>query len=228
MDIIPVIDIRHGAAVRAVAGRRADYRPLVTPLAATSAPLDVAEGLMSLAAFRTLYIADLDAIEGRGDNRAAVRAIAARFPDLGLWVDAGFRRADDARDWLAIERVEAVFGSESLESLAVLETLPARAILSLDFRGDMLLGPEGLLRASALWPPRVIAMTLDRVGAGAGPDIDRLAKLRAVAGDRALIAAGGVRGLEDLAVLREAGAAAVLVASALHEGRVGSPSSDPR
>ena len=33
MDVIPVIDVRHGLAVAAVRGQRADYRPLVTPLA---------------------------------------------------------------------------------------------------------------------------------------------------------------------------------------------------
>jgi phosphoribosylformimino-5-aminoimidazole carboxamide ribotide isomerase len=225
MDITPVIDIRNGVAVRAVAGRRAEYRPLVTPLAKTSAPLDVATGLMSLGDFRTLYIADLDAIEGRGDNRAAVREIARRFPKVSLWVDAGFRRADDTRDWLATETVEAVFGSESIESLAVLERLPARAILSLDFRADELLGPEGMLSASALWPRRVIVMTLDRIGAGAGPDFDKLTSVRELAGDRAVIAAGGVRGQEDILGLKTAGAAGALVATALHEGRV-TPSSD--
>lgn len=220
MDIIPVIDIRNGVAVRAVAGRRADYRPLVTPLARTSAPLDVAQGLLSLGPFGTLYIADLDAIEGRGDNRAVVRAIAERFPVLSLWIDAGFKRPEDAGDWLEIETVSAVFGSETLESLAVLESLSVRAILSLDFRGDALLGPEGLLSASALWPKRVILMTLDRVGAGLGPDLERIASVRSVAGDRSLIAAGGVRGPNDLVVLKEADVAGVLVATALHGGRV--------
>ena len=44
MDVIPVIDVRHGLAVAAVRGQRADYRPLVTPLAAGSDPADVARG----------------------------------------------------------------------------------------------------------------------------------------------------------------------------------------
>jgi phosphoribosylformimino-5-aminoimidazole carboxamide ribotide isomerase len=220
MDIIPVIDIRNGVAVRAVAGRRAEYRPLVSPLARTSAPLDVAQGLMSLAAFRALYIADLDAIEGRGDNLAAVREMARRFPHARLWIDAGFRRADDAGGWLAVETVEAVFGSETIESPAVLESLSERAILSLDYRGDVLLGPDGMVSASALWPQSVIVMTLDRVGAGSGPDLDRLKDVRRVAGNRALIAAGGVRGMDDLVALKKAGVEGALVATALHEGRV--------
>lgn len=222
MDIIPVIDIRKGVAVRAIAGRRDDYLPLVSPLARTSAPIDVAEGLMSLHAFKALYIADLDAIEGRGDHRGEVRAIAGRFPGLSLWVDAGFRRAGDARDWLAIESVMAVYGSETLVSIAALESLAgdARAILSLDFRGGLLLGPSALLSSSAHWPPRVIVMSLDRVGAGAGPDLDRLAEIRAAASGRAVIAAGGVRGPDDLLALEDAGADGALVASALHDRKL--------
>jgi HisA/HisF family protein len=234
MDIIPVIDIRNGVAVRAVAGRRNDYLPLASPLAHSSAPLDVAKGLMSLYAFKALYIADLDAIEGRGDNRVAVHAIRAQFPHLNLWVDAGFRRAQDTQDWRAIENVAAIFGSETLESAAALEGVlgDARAILSLDFKAGVFLGPEELLSFPALWPRRVIVMTLDRVGTGGGPDLARLQEIRGVAGRRTVIAAGGVRGPDDIRALKEAGADGALVASALHEGRLVAtdfmPSSDPR
>jgi phosphoribosylformimino-5-aminoimidazole carboxamide ribotide isomerase len=61
-------------------------------------------------------------------------------------------------------------------------------------------------------------MTLARVGSGAGPDFDRLAEIRAAAPDRALYAAGGVRGADDLAALNRLGVGGALVASALHDG----------
>ena len=48
MDIIPVIDIRNGVAVRAVAGRRNDYLPLASPLARSSAPLKAAADALLL------------------------------------------------------------------------------------------------------------------------------------------------------------------------------------
>lgn len=222
MQVIPVIDIRNAVVVRAIAGRRSDYQPLETPLATTSDPLSVAEGLMSLYAFDALYIADLDAIEARGNNRGAVHAIASRFPALRLWIDAGFRRDADAREWRAIETVETVFGSESLLSFDEFEKASnnARAILSLDFKGRKFLGPDALLFSPDLWPKRVIVMTLDRVGSGGGPDSARLAHIRRAAGERNVFAAGGVRNLEDLRALEHAGAAGALVASALHDGRL--------
>ena len=38
LDIIPVIDLRHGLVVRAVMGRRELYRPIETPLSRTADP----------------------------------------------------------------------------------------------------------------------------------------------------------------------------------------------
>jgi len=92
-------------------------------------------------------------------------------------------------------------------------------VLSLDFDGERFLGPPAVLATPHLWPARVIAMTLGRVGADAGPDFERLASLRQASG-AALYAAGGVRGPADLAALARAGVKGALVASALHDGRL--------
>lgn len=222
MQIVPVIDIRNGVAVRAVAGARASYAPLETPLAATSDPLDVARGMMALHSFEAIYIADLDAIERRGSNKAIVGAIADAITPARLWLDAGFTRALDAAAWRAVETVDLVFGSETLDSAgagAALRDDP-RAILSLDFSSAGFLGDPRLNANDSFWPNRLIVMTLARVGARQGPDVARFQDISARAGERRVHAAGGVRGLDDLLVLKEAGAAGALVATALHEGRL--------
>src|SRR5215471_20002462 len=72
MEIIPVIDLKGDTVVHARMGRRDDYRPIRTPLSATSDPVDVTRGLLSIHPFTTLYVADLDAIERRDDNRPAL------------------------------------------------------------------------------------------------------------------------------------------------------------
>ncbi len=222
MEIIPVIDIRNGVTVRAVAGRRADYAPLATPLAATSDPCDVAGGLMALHSFDAIYLADLDAIEGRGGNEEAARAIAAAISPARLWIDAGFTtlaRADSRRD---APNMAPVIGSESLrgaESITELRDRPD-LILSLDFSAEGFLGDSRLLDDPSCWPHRVIVMTLAQVGARQGPDLARLREIVSRAGGRRVYAAGGVRGVDDLRALREAGAAGALVATALHDGRL--------
>jgi phosphoribosylformimino-5-aminoimidazole carboxamide ribotide isomerase len=217
MQVIPVIDLIEGVVVRAKMGDRDAYRPIETPLSATPDPVDVVAGLKRLAPFLTLYVADLDAIRGRGDNFAALARLRAAFPDLALWIDNG---AADAATVKATRAYGApVLGSESQHDPALVAATPD-ALLSLDFRGAAFQGPPQLLAQPELWPDRLIVMTLHRVGGGAGPDLDRLAAIRALAGPRRLYAAGGLRDAADLAALKAAGAAGVLVASALHDGRL--------
>ncbi|MGJ0508450.1 MAG: HisA/HisF-related TIM barrel protein [Methylocystis sp.] len=222
MQVIPVIDIRNGAAVRAIAGRRETYAPLATPLAASSAPRDVALGLFTLHRFAALYVADLDAIEGRGDNRAAILDIAEAVAPARLWVDAGWTQAADAAPWRQSDSIDLVFGSETLKSAQEALALrdDPRAILSLDVSTQGVLGDPRLHADAAFWPARVIVMTLARVGAGQGPDVSLLREIGARAGRRRVYAAGGVRGLDDLRSLKAAGAAGALIATALHEGRL--------
>ena len=68
-----------------------------------------------------------------------------------------------------------------------------------------------------LWPRRLIVMTLERVGSGAGPDLETLQEVRRLAPGAMVIGAGGIRSPEDLALASAAGADAWLVASALHD-----------
>ena len=222
MQIIPVLDLKQGVVVRARMGQRDQYRPIETPLSPTSDPLDVARGLRTLCRFTSFYIADLDAIEGRGDNRASIARLAAEFPDVTFWVDNGIADPDRATAWLDANLGHLVLGSESQRDTALLRRLAAsdRVVLSLDFRGPDFVGPSALLSDPSLWPRRVIVMTLARVGSGAGPDLARLAAIRAAAPRCAIYAAGGIRDASDLAQLTAAGIAGALVASSLHDGQL--------
>jgi phosphoribosylformimino-5-aminoimidazole carboxamide ribotide isomerase len=223
-ELIPVIDLMGGVVVHAQAGQRDAYRPIARSAVAASAdPTAVIEGLLELFPFRTLYIADLDAIRKRGDHKALIRTLKDRFPGLCLWVDAGFAGECACRRFLGAGLGDLVLGSESQADLRLLEALRDEPglVLSLDFMGERALGPPALHDTPSLWPERIVVMTLARVGVGAGPDIERLETIMARAPGRRVYAAGGVRGAEDLARLRAIGCAGVLLASALHDGRLG-------
>jgi phosphoribosylformimino-5-aminoimidazole carboxamide ribotide isomerase len=219
MLIIPVIDLMGGGVVRATAGRRDAYRPIVSPLAASSAPSDIVAGFLRLHPFRVVYVADLDAILGRGDNLSALRGLVDKFPEIAFWLDSGSRSVASESSF------ETIIGSETMSREAPPPDLSAqtRAILSLDFQSGNFLGPPALATSPRLWPARIIVMTLERVGLGDGPDFATLAAIKARAGGRELFAAGGVRGAEDLAALARRGVAGALMASALHDGRLGPP-----
>jgi phosphoribosylformimino-5-aminoimidazole carboxamide ribotide isomerase len=222
MEIIPVIDIMDGRVVRARMGQRDQYHPIETPLSATSDPLDVAQGLLSIFPFRTLYIADLDAIMGRGNGQAALVGLKNAFPRLEIWVDNGLADKSAARIWLDGGWGHLVLGSETQADAALVENLKddPHVVLSLDFRGDSFVGPASLLADADVWPRRVIVMTLARVGSGAGPDIARLIDIRKTSPDRQIYAAGGVRDVDDLIALKRAGIAGALIATSLHDGRL--------
>jgi phosphoribosylformimino-5-aminoimidazole carboxamide ribotide isomerase len=222
MEIIPVIDMKGGQVVHAQAGRRDDYRPIQTPLSPSSAPQDVVAGLLRLFRFRCLYIADLDAIEWRGNHDTALARLAREHPDLDLWVDNGIGDEATAVAWLDRDLGRLVIGSESQNETDLLRTLRGhpRVALSLDFRGDAFVGPMEILQNSEIWPERVIVMTLARVGAGQGPDLQRLADIRGRASGQLVYAAGGVRNIADLRALAEMGVAGALVATALHAGAI--------
>ncbi len=222
MQVIPVLDLMAGEVVRARRGDRASYRRLKSSLSPTSDPVAVVHGLLAVYPFPTLYVADLDAIQCNGDNTGALRRIRAEFPALQMWVDNG------AADLAALDALIGadlgipVIGSESQRDskLIAQHRGSRRVVLSLDFRGDAFQGPREILTEPALWPHRIIVMTLGRVGSGDGPDLARLAEIRAIAGGCEIYAAGGVRDAADLSALKAAGASGALIATALHERRI--------
>jgi phosphoribosylformimino-5-aminoimidazole carboxamide ribotide isomerase len=217
MEIIPVLDLKAGHVVHARQGQRDRYQPIVSSLSPSSVPRDVLASLLRLYPFAKVYIADLDAIEQKGGHARDIGELARQYPAIEFWLDDGGAAPAALR---GADNIRPVIGSETMHHTDALRPRNAAAILSLDFRGADFLGPPDLLDEPSLWPERVIVMTLARVGSGAGPDLERLAMMKRRAGARRLYAAGGVRDAADLEALRRAGAAGILVASALHDGRL--------
>lgn len=223
MQLIPVLDLKGGQVVRAVRGHRSDYRPWRSDLARSADPLQVVARLLEIAPFSTLYVADLDAISGAGHHDTEIRALRARFPHLSLWVDAG----ESAPAALAA-RLDAGLGRPVVGTESLAEVEAARAalavpgvILSLDRDAQGPRGPEEVHATPELWTEDVIVMTLARVGSGDGPDMAALEAAMALRPAGRFHAAGGVRDAADLDALARMGVTGALVASALHDGRIG-------
>jgi uncharacterized protein related to proFAR isomerase len=230
LQVIPVLDLARGQVVRGVRGERSAYRPIVSTLVAGSDPLAIAAALLPSGTIRrsgsvALYVADLDAIQGASAQVDTLRRLLALRDDLCLWLDAGLTSTGaGAALRVALgatgERVRLVYGSESLAAGGASQGLAddPQAILSLDSRLERPLDPAGLWSRPALWPRTIIVMTLDRVGAAAGPDLKTLPRLAALAPGRTWVGAGGIRDRADLESAATTGASAWLVASALHDG----------
>jgi phosphoribosylformimino-5-aminoimidazole carboxamide ribotide isomerase len=227
LQLIPVVDLKGGMVVHAREGRRAEYRPVQSRLCDGADTETVVDALLGVHPFRSLYVADLDAIQRQGSNLDTLKRIRRRFPHLDLWVDSGIADERGLDAWLRASIGRAVIGSESLLNAEFISLARKRCgdlspVLSLDFIGEEFKGPQALLADPArYWPERVLAMNLRRVGSDAGPDLALIATLAAKAPNCEVYAAGGVRSVDDLERVAAAGAAGALIATALHDGRLG-------
>jgi phosphoribosylformimino-5-aminoimidazole carboxamide ribotide isomerase len=226
MRVVPVIDLKDGTAVHAVRGERERYRPV-------GDPLSLARAFRSELGLDELYVADLDAIGGRGDHSAIIGALAR---EARVMADAGVSEPERARALLDSGAHRVIVGTETLSGPAALDRLlaelPAGAvILSVDLRDGGALSPhpqlaglaalDAVARLNRTGVREAIVLDLARVGSGAGPDVALIAEIHDAFPDLELLAGGGVRDVEDLRALDAAGAAGALVATALHSGVIG-------
>jgi phosphoribosylformimino-5-aminoimidazole carboxamide ribotide isomerase len=221
MRVVGVIDLKGGTAVHAVRGERERYRPV-------GDPLSLARRFRDALGLDELYVADLDAIAGGGGNDTVIRALTR---EARVMVDAGVSEPERARALLDLGVHRVVVGTETLADADALDQLLPEAVLSVDLRDGRALSPDPQLaglraldaveRLNRAGLREAIVLDLARVGSGAGPDVGLIAELHAAFPALELLAGGGVRDVEDLRALGDAGAAGALVATALHRGVIG-------
>jgi len=197
-----------------------------------------------------IYVADLTAIAAsveRAHHRQRSRAEPPRHASTldgitacgaVVWLDAGIATPDDARHAMHLGATRVVVGLETLPSWRALEEIchlvgPPHVSFSLDLRDGAPISslhlvsgrtrPETIVElAAAAGVSSVIVLELARVGTSAGPDVEMIEAVRRAVPVVNLFAGGGVRGPEDLHRLADAGCHGALVATALHDGRLGS------
>jgi phosphoribosylformimino-5-aminoimidazole carboxamide ribotide isomerase len=241
MQIVPVLDLAKGVAVHARAGERARYAPVASALAPgmPGDPLALARAFRELGA-RACYVADLDAIQGGAPQLDLIGRLARSADgfDGMLLVDAGTTCAGRAAALLEAGAARVVVGLETLRSFGDLAAIVSavgapRVVFSLDLRLGAPLAHPSLLdaagpvdavalaeQAAAAGASAIIVLDLARVGTGVGIDHGLLAALRRRLPRTELLAGGGVLERRDLERLDDVGCDGVLLASALHAGRI--------
>ena len=232
VKVIPVVDVLGGIVVHAVRGRRREYQPLKSVLCASTGPLEVTAALKALG-FGALYVADLDAITGGHQNFSLFKKIAAKT-GLELMVDAGVTSLEAAEELLDNGVSKVIIGTETLLSTAFVADAVAsfgseKVIVSLDLMGDrvlsrlqpdMVVEPMTLLREfQEMGVSQIIVLDLAKVGSGEGVNKlflnDVLKEIEAE-----IFVGGGVHDINDLLELNDLGVFGVLVATALHTGKI--------
>ena len=252
MRIIPVLDIKDGIVVHAIAGQRDRYTAVRSILCNDAHPKSVAAAFVNHFGFREIYIADLDAISGKPPNWDAYNAIASL--EVQLVLDAGIRDVDSARpivEFLSrlptqnriVVALESLSSSEALNELIV-AIGGERAVFSVDLHDGRLLTHDPKWQTSdvlsvvdevvAAGFQRIIVLDLSRVGTSHGWKLaNECRAIRAKHPSIEIISGGGLRDASDLKTLADNGCDAALVASALHDGRItaddlSAGSGDPR
>jgi phosphoribosylformimino-5-aminoimidazole carboxamide ribotide isomerase len=224
-EVIPAVDLQDGEVVQLVGGERGSETEYGDPVAAARRWVD--------AGARTLHVVDLDgAFEGERANAAAVSRIA-RATDASIQLGGGIRSAADARDLLdrGVDRV--ILGTAAIEAPEIVadvsEEYPEGVVVSLDAKaGEVVIA--GWTESTGIAPAEA-AREYEKRGAAAilCTDVDSEGRLEGVETELVesvveavsipVIASGGVATLRDIRALCETGAAAVVVGSALYEGR---------
>ena len=234
MRVIPVLDLKGGCVVHAVAGRRDKYQPIRSVLVDSTAPVDVATGFRQRLGLEELYVADLDAISGAEPAYETLAALVNT--DSLVLVDAGVQDLERAHRLLVLGVSRVVVALESLTGPDVLDRLLSaigadRMVFSLDLLAGQPMGPraawgfaDGLEIAERVVDRGVremIVLDLAQVGTESGLGTESLCG-RILDRDPTLqlICGGGVRDIGDLRRLQVTPIAGVLVATALHQGRI--------
>lgn len=198
--------------------------------------VDLARAYVDRLGIQDLYIADIDAIQGRGPQHDLV----SRLSGIGapLMVDGGVRSVEDALRLVEAGASRVVVGLETLPSFDMLGEISGsvgadRVAFSLDLENGAPILPDSLLESAPDPRPAALAkraalheigalvlIDLARVGMGRGVDPLLTAEIRRAVPGLTLVAGGGVRDIDDLVEIARAGCDGALVATALQSGAI--------
>ena len=224
-EVVPAVDVADGEVVQLVQGERGTEKRYGDPVEAAERWLD--------AGARTLHLVDLDgAFAGELANADAIDAVVDAV-DVPTQLGGGIRTASEAIELLdrGVDRV--ILGTAAVERPEIVaeisESRPESVLVSLDAKdGEVVV--EGWTEGAGLTPVEAVDRYAELGAAGVlFTNVDVEGQLDGVATepvrdlveatDLPIVASGGVATLADVRALYEAGAAAVVVGSALYEGR---------
>jgi phosphoribosylformimino-5-aminoimidazole carboxamide ribotide isomerase len=223
-EVIPAVDVQDGEVVQLVQGERGTERRY-------GDPVEAAERWLNAGA-STLHLVDLDgAFEGAQANQDAIRRIVDAT-NVDIQVGGGIRTVDDAVTLLegGVDRV--ILGTAAVENPEIVGEIsaeyPGSVMVSLDAKdGEVVV--EGWTEGTGIDPVEaasrytdlgacaILFTDVDVEGQQAGVRTDPVRDL-AESVDIPVVASGGVADVEDVVALKDAGAAAVVVGTALYEG----------
>jgi len=223
-EVVPAVDVQDGQVVQLVGGERDTGKRYGDPIEAAERWVD--------AGARTLHLVDLDgAFEGERANADAIAAVVDAV-DVDVQLGGGIRTVDDATALLEAGVDRVILGTAAVENPDIVarisEDYPESVVVSLDAKdGEVVV--SGWTEGTGIDPAEAAGRYADLGAAGIlFTDVDVEGRLEGVRAEQVrrlvdsvdvpVIASGGVATLDDVRALRDAGASAVVVGTALYEG----------
>lgn len=221
--VIPVLDLKAGRVVQAIAGDRENYQPLRSPLDEPATCLN----FFTQQGYQEFYLADLDALEECEPQWDVYRKLIK--PPFQFWLDAGIKTWDVLPRYDA--NVTTIVASESLQiegklQESLLRFGPDRVAFSLDLkRGELITSMDRWKRLEVIQVVEEVAsygvkkfilLDLAAVGMGKGvPTRELVRSIRHQFPQVELLTGGGVSSQADIDAVEAAGADGVLVSTYL-------------
>jgi phosphoribosylformimino-5-aminoimidazole carboxamide ribotide isomerase len=216
MQIIPALDLLGDEAVRLEQG---DYDRVLF-----RQPLEDFMARLVATAPALIHVVDLEGARDGALRPAVIERCRIAAAGIPLQVSGGIRSVDAARDALAAGAARVIIGTalwaddEALSTFA--EALGDQLLAAIDVKDGRLgvrgwtnISPitveEALARCKEVGVVRVHVTAISRDGTMSGPDLP-LYELACASG-LAVVAAGGVRGDDDIAALAEVGCEAAVM-----------------
>lgn len=219
-QLIPAVDVLDDRAVRlergdfdAVAREAGDPVELARRFARTRPPM--------------LHVVALHAARDGGAPIELARRLTAAIAPVPLQLGGGVRSPADAFALLGAGAARVIVGTAAFEQgpEAYVEAIGERLVVAVDVRdgevrvrgwerGSGLTVDEAVDRCEQAGVPRLLCTAIDRDGTMSGPDLDLMGRVARRFGGPVL-AAGGVRGKEDLGALASLGLEGAVVGRAL-------------
>jgi phosphoribosylformimino-5-aminoimidazole carboxamide ribotide isomerase len=225
--VVPAVDVLGTEAVRLEQGnyarvsrRAGDPEKLVATFAGAGA--------------RLIHIVDLEGARAGRIRPDLVGRLCRAAGGVDVQASGGIRSVADATDLIDAGASRVVVGTAAFADRTAAarfaEALGDRLVVAIDARDGrvMVAGwtrPGGLTVEAAAelcaqaGVPRLHCTAVDRDGTLSGPDLDLLARVRRTSG-LPVLAAGGIRSEDDLALLAQAGMEGAIVGRALLEGAI--------
>ena len=223
--VVPAVDV---LGVEAVRLRRGEYEHVTNRRAD---PLALIETYRDAGA-QLIHVVDLDGARSGGVRPNVVRRAALAAAPSSIQASGGVRSLADAELLLAAGAARVIVGTAAFaddDALARFSSAVGdRLVVAVDARdgyvavrgwtqATSITVDEAVERCLAAGVPRIVCTAMERDGTLDGPDTDLLGQVCS-RGDLAVLAAGGVRSVDDLVAVAETGCEGAVVGRALLEG----------